>query len=955
MRFFENMFGEIKPNDSGEAQVLCPFPHYDDEGNEYFESTPSAHINVNKDVFHCKVPNCKSKTISEKGGLSEFQVLSLHLGISYGESVRMLKEMEGHLQSTNNWEKFENNLNPANEMIGKCLEAIGFDPSDSEDMEFIRKLRLGYKGDGICFPVFLFNDYMGSFDYNPIPTEEGGKSRKVLEKGMSPALWPYDIWQEDERQETYLVAGFKDAAIARRKGLNAVTSTHGEGKFPTLYKKSFEGRIVNICYDNDDAGREGAMQAAMILKEAGAKPRIVDISSVCTEKGQDIHDFFVLKERSAADLEELAYEAPFFSEDDYEEARAEVFPLVRLNDGVKSKHIGKVLSSRVSVVVDYAKAFRIPDVVEFEKVLDDDGDMEKGDKVVWTLEDKDIHELLYLADSNLKEQDIEKNLRRITRLSKEANVVRRDLSSVDVYKAIVMDDVEHEITDPDHFDKDYVPFELTLYSINQRLISGEKYRIFYKTVKHPYQASEVVGIVVKDGVETSDSFLNKFKVTEDIIESLKPFQVQEGETVSDKMEELFQRSKAFLGPEANRPVFFTTELYYHTPLDFMFGDGRKERAYLEPMIIGESRTHKSATAKGLLQLYELGTFVSMKTSTIPALIGGSDKKNGEMKTKIGVIPRNHRGAVILEEFSGADPKFIKQMTDIRSSNMVKIERVAGTTQAPAKVRMLTLSNARAKNDGMTVPLSQYPNGMYVVRELVGATEDINRYDFIVLKGPGKYIDPNTPVKSEAYPKESYMNRIRWIWSRKASQVYLNAQVREYIERCSTELRTAFECHIQLLGKETWKKLSRVAIAVAACVASISEDGESLVVKEEHVKWAKNFLFRIYDDELFNLRSYVAHERELESCDAMDVQTLQGVYQRYPGLVDQLCMAQTFSVTHLANMVNGDMKEFAKVMKLLTEAKFVIHDATNSIRPSQKFRTAEKKIKRKNKKVKQVSL
>jgi hypothetical protein len=83
----------------------------------------------------------------------------------------------------------------------------------------------------------------------------------------------------------------------------------------------------------------------------------------------------------------------------------------------------------------------------------------------------------------------------------------------------------------------------------------------------------------------------------------------------------------------------------------MFGEGRKERAYLEPMIVGESRTHKSATSKGLMKVYELGAFIALQNATVAGLIGGSQaSSSGGYKTRLGVIPRNHKGAVVLEEF-----------------------------------------------------------------------------------------------------------------------------------------------------------------------------------------------------------------------------------------------------------------------------------------------------------------
>jgi hypothetical protein len=704
--------------------------------------------------------------------------------------------MESQEAATDQWSVWEQNFKD-NPLMESYLKDIGLDVE--EDKELIESLRLGYRGKGIVFPTFVFGEYMGACDYNPHPEE--GQRKAILDKGMGQVIYPYDLWMDDGR-DTFLCAGFKDATIARKHGLNAITFSHGEGSFPKLYKRSFKDRKVFICYDNDEGGRDGAARTATLLKEVGAIPVIVDLSIVCAEHGQDIHDFFQKYEKTSEDLEQLAESFPLFSEDMYQKERNKVYPLVTLEQSTSGKAVGQILSSRVAVVASYTdKTFLVPEVVEFKTWDEKTGDL--LDTIVWTLEEDNMQDLLYLMDHGLQEGAIAKNLKSLVGLTKEDIVSYKELSWINVHKSIVVDDAETEMLDK--LDSTYSPIEMLMYSTgdNGRMKNGEKYRIFYKAVTNPYGAREIVGVVVN--IETSDNSINNFKVDDEVMESLKVFQVQEGETVKEKMDELFERSKAILGPEANKPVFYATEMFFHTPLDFMFDENRKERAYLEPMIVGESRTHKSATSKGLMRMYELGAFVALQNATTPGLIGGSQASaSGGYKTRLGVIPRNHKGAVVLEEFSGAPQGFIRSMTDIRSSNMVKIERVNGTTTAPAKVRMLTLSNVKQKPNETPMPISHYPSGVKILLELIGAAEDINRYDFFVIKGEGEYIAPNTPVLTEAYPKESYMNRIRWIWSRSADQVVFTESVREYVMECSDELNRKFNGHIQFLGREGWK-------------------------------------------------------------------------------------------------------------------------------------------------------
>lgn len=932
MRFFEKFFGDMDISAAtGEAHVTCPFPHKNSDGTYYYESNSSAHISTSKSTFHCKVPHCQSKKhAGPKGGLSEAGFMAALQGISYGEATQIVATMEGHSEETDSWHIWQEKLKN-NDVIEVYLQMIGLD-----NEKLIEELKLGYRGRGIVFPVFIFGEYMGACDYNPMPND--GEIKASLDKGMGQAVFPFDLWREDDR-DTYLCAGFKDAAMARLQGLNACTFTHGEGSFPKMYKHSFKGRKVYICYDNDEGGRTGARRTATLLKEVGAYPIIVDLSTVCAGPGEDIHDFFYKYEKTPKELEELAATFPLFTEEEYEDERNRIYPLVSLQESTSGKTVGQVLSSRISVVADHSQTFRVPDVVKFIAPKDGSQSMESGEERLWTLDESNLQDILKLMDSGLKEAEIYRNLKILAHLDPKESCRIQELSWVSVHKSIVVDDMESEILDEHTMSETYSPLEMTMYSLGDenKMKNGEKYRIFYKAVNHPLKAREIVGVTTR--IETSDTSINTFKASEEVLKTLECFQVQEGETVESKMNEIFERSKSFLGPEANAPVFFTAELFYHTPLNFMFDEKRIERAYLEPMIVGESRTHKSATAKGLLQMYELGTFVSLKNATVAGLIGGSQGSSSTgFKTRLGVIPRNHKGAVVLEEFSGAHPQFIKSMTDIRSSNMVKIERVSGTVAAPAKVRMLTLSNAKTASDGSTLPLNQYPSGVKILLDLIGAAEDVARYDFFVIKDEGKMIDPDTPIKMDGFEKESYMNRIRWIWSRKPEQVKLSDQTRKYIIQCANELNKHYATHIQFFGREAWKKLSRVSIAVAACVCSYDETGENLKISEEHVTWARNWLARCYDNKVFKMKRYVEEERAYTLCDRNDVQMLQGIYNRNATLISQMDLGTEFSQMQLRSISGLDNDEYSKVINRLAEGRF-IKWAGEKVQPSPKFRTA----------------
>lgn len=908
-------FGENNHiSEQNEMFVKCPFPHTDPEtGKAYQETRPSAHINIKKSVFHCKV--CKTHH-------SEVSFFAAMHKMSYRQALEIVNHAD---KVIDNWTGKEELLAKTSK-VQELIKSFGWE-------NVYKDLRLGYEGAGISFPVLMNDVLMGSCRYTP-----NGEPKTILSKGAKNLIFPYDLWERDKN--TLLVAGFKDCTTAISKGFNAISFTHGEGSLPKLFKHAFKGKKIYIAYDNDPAGKQGAIKTAVFIRDSGGYPYIVRLDSVCTEHGEDIHDFFHKYNKTSNDLKQLIKDAKPFDDEMYETERNKEYPLTKLENATQGKYHNKIVSSRVVVTAKWDHAHQVPEYVEFEKFVtpSDNCMMKKGEKRVFALDEDNIKDVLYLIEN---EDKLKEHLKRLVNIPfKEKGVSMKVLSRVNVFQAIVVDDISTS-------DEEYKPFELHMFTIGDSLASGAKARIFYKAVPHPLQEQRVVGIVTN--TEDSDIAISNFKVTDEVIDSLRVFQT---DNVKDKMKENAERLKAIAGVETLPQIAWTVDLFYNTPLAFKWHE-REERAYLDVMLIGESRTGKSQTAKKLMELYELGVFTSLKTTTKAGLIGGSDQTLGGFKTKLGVLPRNHRGAVIMEEFSGASKDLISSLTDIRSSNMVRIDRVNGSTVAPAMVRMLSLSNQRKNSQGETIPIRQQSSGVEVVSELIGASEDIGRYDFFVLIDKSDhYTSPNEKAEMDSFPKESYLNRIRWIWSRVADQIVIEENIKELIIHNSERLNKLYDSHINFFGPETWKKLTRLSIATAGMCVSTS-DFETIDVKAEHVEWAKSFLVACYDNELFNLKGYVDNERSYTECPETSVATLQGLYRTNKNLIIQMSKGTEFSQKQLQALSGLDNKEFHRVISTFAECYFIRYTRTGErIIPTERFRKAFKLISR-NEKMRKV--
>ena len=920
MNFFKKYFN-IKEEDvmgNGEYQVCCPFPHKDLVGNEYMEKNPSAHINPKLNVLHCKV--CGE-------GWSEASLLSKVEGIPYREALRVL-----HLMDTRGGHSWENKMIMLKQspMTLELIESLGL-------TSMIDTLQLGFSGDGIDFPVFMYGDLMDVRNYNP------NRSPKVLgTKGSKNMILPFDLWREDKR-DTLLVAGEKDMAIGRVHGFNTITFTGGEGSFPKLFKHSFKGRHIYIIYDNDSAGRDGAMKVAHFIKEAGGIPHIVTGHyEVCIENGGDLWDFFMKYGKTAQDLKEILSATPEADGKLLEKIKDAVVPLVPLGKAVQGQYANsRFVRSRVTVTSVFEDSYPIPDYVRFEKTEDDDlSNYPRGTLLEWAIEEKNVENILLMMDGRITKEAQRKNLRAFVNIPSSEKYWRvTSMSAVTIYKCSVKDSITTAIEDGDEDSS----VQLVMYSIGQKMYAGKQYEVTFKPVSHPLEGQKVVGIVT--AFEESASSIESFKVTPQVKDSLKVFQVPTGMKVADVLRNHFERSKGFIGTEARYDVMLATDMFYHTPLDFTMG-GRVERAYLDVMIIGDPRTMKSQTAKKMREMYELGIVTSLKTATIAGLIGGSDKVGGSFKTKIGLIPQAHKGAVILEEFSGGVRNgIINQLTEIRSSGRVRLLRVDNMIDVPARVRMLSISNPMVNGGGFSLPIAQYPSGINVIMDLVGASEDIARYDFFVLvEEPKSYTSPLSSILIEPYDKESYLNRIRWVWSRKAEQVEISSEVAEYIVQCAGKLNSMYDCSIKLFGAEAWKKLARVAIAIAGLVVSTDETFERLVVTKEHVSEAAKFLVSMYDNQTFKLRGFVENERAYNVCRPQDIHALQQIYNNYGPVLEELEVS-TYMTTKQLNLVSGlEPKDFSQFVSRLGASKFIQWKGER-IAPTGKFRNAMKKINR----------
>lgn len=916
--FFEHYFDEYDFS-KRETAVCCPFPHHTESGFEYKETNPSAHINLDKGLFHCKV--CDK-------GLSETAFISELFGCSYESAIKISKLFTTR-EDLHTWKQ----LTLSDEIKNKCL-TLGI----SEEVIEALNLRTEF-GDEIGFPVLMYNKVVDVRSYRPQDRANKIRSRNGTTSGL---IIPFDLWvNTPESKWTVICAGEKDMAVTRSNGFNAITLTGGEKALPKIINP-FKNRKIAICYDHDEAGISGAKALAAFLTPVAQEVRVVtNFHEVCEGHGEDLTDFFVKYKKTKQDLQRYILESPVFTREQAKEEQLKRHPLISLLEASKPQYINRVVQSNVQVVATFEKAMPVPTTI-YAKKLNSSGDpkynqMLVGEEKTWELSEMTCQDVLKLIDNNFTEAQIRDNVREILGISKYEREVKVEKPTKDtVYQCNVTDLFEAT-------SKDIATIEFTAYVLKKRLESGKKYLITYKLVPHPYKGQQLVMIIL-DVEEACDSVSN-FRVTEEVKSNLNLFKDLEG-NVPERLNKLSEMAKAFIGYDGYNHLIQAIDLSYHTVLEFNFGAFKNVRGYLDTLVVAESRVGKSSTAEALQKLYGLGAFTSLagNSATIPGIIGGSTKVSGNYQTRAGLIPMNHRGLVIFEELAKCNSNLVRELTDIRSSNQVRIARVSGSLTLPALVRMITLTNV--KNTGTKVkPINSYPNGIDILVELIGSPEDIARYDLMLILGEqgNKTIDPFwepiTPFEPEAY-----QTRIRWVWSRTADQVVIDKEVGKYILDHCNKLNETYESHIKIFGTEAWKKVARMAIAIAGYLVSTDDTYEKIIVTKEHVDAAVAYLVDTYDNSTFKLREYVSMEKLYNNIDDDGIALLQELYNQNPSILLQLERLSSTNKQNLMAATGLDAELYNKFMQRLTQGLFIQFEGYDII-PTQRFRLGMSKINR----------
>lgn len=917
------VFDLVFPNlEMGENTVLCPF---------HSESTPSMQINTLQKIYHCF--GCGAH-----GNENDF--IEQYFGINKNQ-VSTFKDLLFKSDSLDDYEQFSRadesyksnytyldliNLGISPEILEELK--VGSETYTNVNDSGLPEIATNTSSHRLVFPVIVRDRVI---DYRAYTTDKTINPKTLSKAGVCSGLvLPYHLWIDDMRP-TIICEGEKDMAIARSNGFNAI-SLGGCNNIPDVMLDNFKDRTVYIVYDNDNPGRQGALKLANALFSVTKFVYICDIGKYVKEDKEDITDFFVKYKFKVSDFEEMMENAKIFDNDAQEKFISDSYPEVSLNEA-STTYLGKIVRSNVQVMATYEDQYSVPGYATFLKEQsggkEERNEMHKGDTAYWSLQKSNFEDVLVLTDNNLKKQQINDNLKQLIGWGNEDYVKVTVPSSKTIFKACVADCTESIIA------KDIKRTEFTCYT-DIKLEAGKNYQIIYKVVPHPYKGQQQVLIVLE--VKESGDVVTQFEVTPDIIKDLQEFQKY-------KFKELAEKQKAYIKFDVDTRLLEFIDLWYHTPKEFNFGYIKNIRGYLDGLIVAESRVGKSSTAQALSKIYGLGQIASLAGSaaTPAGLIGGTVRAGSSSQIRPGLIPRQHNKSIIFEELAKAKYSLIPELTDIRSSGLVRINRSNGDLTLPASVRILFLTNPKTDDDGVSRPILAYPNGIDIVKPLIGGVEDIARFDFIYILGD----TPNeiNPLwqPPEGFTEKQLQSRIRWIWSRKCEEINISEELQRYIVSKSKELNDKYLCSIKIFSTETWKKIARLSIAIAGYMVSTDIRFKNIIVQKKHVDIACALLESIYNNPIFKLKEFVEQERKQLDCTLGDVQYVKEMITRFPSMMNYLESNSNVSKSNLLTISGLDLQTFNTALQGMSKNSLV-QLSRNNVYPTPKFLIAIKKTK-----------
>lgn len=350
-------------------------------------------------------------------------------------------------------------------------------------------------------------------------------------------------------------------------------------------------------------------------------------------------------------------------------------------------------------------------------------------------------------------------------------------------------------------------------------------------------------------------------------------------------------------------------------------------------------------------MYNQGQVINTKSATTLALVGGSAEKSGGGRVvQAGILPRNNERLVVMEEVQDkGNDEYYRYLTDIKSRNVVRIERVGQAGVWDCNVRLIEISNPKTgKGTQTATSVKNFKDGYQAIQMLIHNPEDIARNDIYLTKTQNELKKPQDQIPLDLKP---YRERINWIWSRTKEQIKFENE--DTLWEQAQILNKKFNCaSVPLLGAEGYQKLARMSAALAGVLCS-TMDYETIYVKNEHIIYIRKWIEKIYTN--MGIDIVVANERSYSEIKFEDTVWLQNQTTNWSDALNFLYDSMECSPLELATFSGSNVTTMSAFIAELNKRKFVKRLADGHLQSTIKFKETYKQLNDKYDVVKELPL
>jgi hypothetical protein len=684
--------------------------------------------------------------------------------------------------------------------------------------------------------------------YDPDPRDERRKIWGIAGHN-DIVLWPPQMLEADE---IFILEGEWDTLLLIRHGFAAVTRTGTAVYWRGSWSPLFKGKRVHVCQDCDVSGQQGALKVVRSVERYATVDNLVLPYPVTKSHGKDVTDFF--EGHSRADFEALFVEhlpPPPLSL----QANGHPDRLVRVVESLDSAHVGERVRIDLNIIHKRESGYSVPKTVSLRC------DKSAGNKCnhcplfqttdgvdIYTVDAQDPTVLHFV---NVPQEVVERRiLERYGVPQARCPVVRLEVTE---YQAVESMTGRQSLDGVGGLESN--EYETArLYNIG-RHDTKPNTTVTFTGALHPHPKTQE-NVLLTWASNVKETTIDRFDVTPEAIELMSVFHPRSGQRPLEKLNEItYDLSENITNIHGRHEMHSLMDLVWHSVISWDFAGRRVQKGWLEALIVGDTQQGKSEAARRLAHHYQAGEITNCEAATFAGVMGGLQRMaGGEWGLTWGVIPINSGRLVVLEEASGLTQEQISQLSEIRSSGIVKITKIL-TQETIAKTRLIWISNPRKKH------MRDYTHGVQAIKPLIGNDEDIARFDVAMSVATG---DVSVATLNEElngavggiskYSSEACSILVRWAWTRKPEHVIWAAGAENEVLRQAVGLSERYiDSPPLVLPSNIRFKIARMAVALAARLFSSDETGEKLIVTGEHVRDAVEFMDILYGMKGFGYR------------------------------------------------------------------------------------------------------